>query len=263
MEIKVLNKDKNKLSFIVNDITAVFANTLRRIALVEVPVMAISEVNFLKNNSALYDEIIAHRLGLIPLTTDLDSYNFKDDCKCKGKGCASCQTILALDIKGPCTVYASDLISKDPAIKPVYPNMPIVVLLKNQALKLEATAVLGRGKEHSKFSPGHIYYRSYPEIKIDKDLKNPETCEKICPTNVFSIENEKLKVKNELNCILCDACVDVADPKSSVTVNGSQDKFIFFLESWGQLEPKRIMQEALKIFDNKLDEFSKSLKKIK
>ncbi len=263
MEISLLKKDKNKLNFIASNIDATFANTIRRIALVEVPVMAISEVNFLKNNSALYDEIIAHRLGLIPLTTDLDSYNFKEECKCRGKGCASCQTMLSLDIKGPCTVYASDLTSKDPAIKPVYPKMPIVVLLKSQTLKLEAIARLGKGKEHTKFSSCHIYYRQYPEIKIEKDLKNPEICEKICPTNVFSVESGKLKIKNELNCILCNACVDIANPKDSVLVNPSQSKFIFFLESWGQLEPKRIIQEALKIFDGKLDDLSKSLKKIK
>ena len=73
----------------------------------------------------------------------------------------------------------------------------------------------------------------------------------------------KLKIKNELNCILCNACVDIADPKGSVLVSQNEHKFIFFLESWGQLEPKRIIQEALKIFDSKLDDFSKQLKKIK
>src|SRR3989344_6056613 len=99
MEITLLNKDKNKLNFVVNGMNSAFANSMRRLALVEVPVMAISDVNFLKNNSALYDEIIAHRLCLIPLTTDLDSYNLKEECKCKGKGCASCQVTLSLDRK--------------------------------------------------------------------------------------------------------------------------------------------------------------------
>ena len=263
MDIKLLNKDKTKLSFVAEGIDNVFANTLRRISLVEVPVMAVSEVNFLKNNCALYDEIIAHRLGLIPLTTDLDSYNMPEDCKCKGNGCASCQTVLTLDTKGPCTVYASDLTAKDPTIKPVYPKMPIVILLKNQGLKLEATARLGRGKEHTKFSPCHIYYKSYPDIKVEKDLKNSESVEKICPTHVFSLESGKLKIKDELACILCNACTDISDPKSSLTVNPSENNFILFLESWGQLEPKRIMQEALKIFDSKIDDCSKSLKKIK
>ena len=75
MEIRVLSneKEEGKLSFIAKDITPAFANTLRRIIADEVPTMAIEDVEFTKNNSILYDEMIAHRLGLIPLSTDLKS----------------------------------------------------------------------------------------------------------------------------------------------------------------------------------------------
>ncbi|MAG47396.1 DNA-directed RNA polymerase subunit D [archaeon] len=262
MEIKVVNKDKSNLSFTVDGIDSVFANTIRRISLVEVPTMAVDEVEFLKNSGALYDEIIAHRLGLVPLVSDIDSYNVKEDCKCKGKGCASCQTTLSLDVKGPCTVYASDLKSKDPAIKAAFPKMPITILLKDQALKLIATAKLGNGKKHTKFSPCHIHYRLHPEVKVENS-KNADAVEKICPTHVFSKDGGKLKVKNEMDCILCNACVDIAEPSGSVKVEGNKNKFIFFMESFGQLDNKRVMQEALKIFDSKLDDFSKSIKKVK
>ena len=68
MEIRVLSnvKEEGKLSFIIKDSTPAFANTLRRIMIEEVPTMAIEEIEFRKNNSILYDEIIAHRLGLTP-----------------------------------------------------------------------------------------------------------------------------------------------------------------------------------------------------
>ena len=136
MEIRVLSNDKEngKLSFIVKDAIPAFANTLRRIMIDEVPTMAIEDVEFIKNNSILYDEIIAHRLGLIPLTTDLKSYNLPEKCKCNGEGCARCQVKITLKAsKGSGMIYASELKSKDSAIKTVYPKMPIVQLLKGQS----------------------------------------------------------------------------------------------------------------------------------
>ncbi len=63
----------------------------------EVPTMAIEDVEFRKNNSILYDEIIAHRLGLVPLKTDLKSYNLPEKCKCKGEGCARFQLTVPID----------------------------------------------------------------------------------------------------------------------------------------------------------------------
>ena len=85
MDIDVLSNKGNKLSLVVKDINPAIANTLRRLCSVEVPVLAIEEVNFIKNGSALYDEILAHRLGLIPLETDLKAYNIKEKRTCKGE----------------------------------------------------------------------------------------------------------------------------------------------------------------------------------
>src|SRR3989338_9745049 len=151
MKVEVINKSENELVFTIDNINPVIANTLRRTIFVEVPVMAIKEVEFRKNSSALYDEILSHRLGLVPLTTDLKSYDLPSECKCKGAGCASCQVKLILKAQGPGTVYTSDLKSKDPAIKPISNKIPIAKLLDGQEIELEATAILGQGKEHSKW----------------------------------------------------------------------------------------------------------------
>ena len=134
IEIRLLEQDKdnNKTSFILMDSTPSFANILRRIIIEEVPTMAIEDVEFSKNNSILYDEMIAHRLGLLALTTDLKSYNIPAECKCEGKGCARCQLKLTLKSKGPSMVYASEIHTRDAEVKPVYGKTPIVKLLKNQ-----------------------------------------------------------------------------------------------------------------------------------
>ena len=135
MQLKLLHKEENKVVFLIKDTDPYIINALRRNIMEEVPTMSIEEVTFNKNQSALYDEIISNRLGLIPLTTDLKGYNFTEDCKCKGKGCARCELKLVLEAKGPCTVYAENLKSKDPKVKPVYPDMPITKLLKRHNIK--------------------------------------------------------------------------------------------------------------------------------
>ena len=98
MEVRVIDQKKpeGKLSLLLKDTSAVFANTLRRLIIDEVPTMAIDDVEFRKNSSILYDEIVAHRLGLIPLKTDLKSYLTPEEAEEKGKGPASFQAKFVL-----------------------------------------------------------------------------------------------------------------------------------------------------------------------
>ena len=262
--MEILAKSENKIKFVIDNIDHVIANTLRRAVMTQVPVMAIKEINVIKNNSGLYDEILAHRMGLIPLKTDLTAYNLPSECKCKGNGCALCQVNLTIDVKGPCTIYSSDLKSDDPKVVPVYDKMPLTKLNdKNQALKIEAVATLGIGKEHAKFSPGLMFYQAYPSIKVENKLENVKNCKEVCPTNVYEVEGDKLKVKNLLNCTLCNACSEIAEPEGSINVESSKTKFIFTLESWGQLEEKELMKEAFKAIEKNLSELEKEIKKIK
>lgn len=261
MDIKLLNKDKEKVSFIVKNTDNVFVNTLRRNILSNVPTLAIDTVKFSKNSSALYDEILAHRLGLVVLKTDLKSYSLKTESKSKKS--STTELLLTLECKGPCTVYADDLKSKDPKVKPVYPKTVIVKLDKNQELKLEATAILGTGKQHAKFSPGLMWYQGYPKINISKPSASGVTeAVKVCPTKVFRAENKQLKVHDLDKCILCMACVDLLG-ENVISVKGSNEDFIVNLESWGQLKHNEILEKAIDVMDEKLDEFEDNIKKIK
>ncbi|HJN56540.1 DNA-directed RNA polymerase subunit D [archaeon] len=264
MEVRVLEnkKDEGKLSFVIKDTTAAFVNTLRRIMVEEVPTMAVEDVEFRKNSSALYDEMIAHRLGLTPLKTDLKSYNLPEKCKCEGKGCARCQLKLTLKAsKGSGIIYASELHSKDPAVKPVCPKMPIAKLLKGQSLELEATAVLGKGKVHSKWSPCIAYYKHKPSIEIG-NVKNPEEIMEATHGNVFEIKNGKLEVIKD-NLFKYDLA-GVAEEASNGEVKVKHDNdFIFHMESWGQLSCKEILNQAIAIFNETYDELNEEIKKAK
>lgn len=251
------SKDGLKQKFLVKESSPAFVNALRRTILAYVPTLAIEDVEFHKNSSALYDEVLAHRLGLIPLKTDLETYELPSECSCKGEGCAKCQVKIKLSKVGPCTVYAEDLKISDPKAKPVYPKMPIVKLLENQEVTFEAIAQLGRGKQHSKWTPAHVYYQGYPEIDIG-NCPNPEEVKDACPKNVFSLTKGKLSVNksNLENCDLCKACTSVCE---EVKVKGSDKDFFFWVESWGQLPVKEILSTALDYLEGLGKDFEKSL----
>lgn len=267
MEIKTISYDKKKgkLVFLLKGANPVIANSLRRSMIAEVPTMAIEDVELRKNSSILYDEIIAHRLGLIPLTTDLKTYNLREECKCEGKGCARCQVELTLSAKGPATVYASDIKTKDPKVKPVYPKMPIVKLIKGQELEFEAYAVLGKGKDHMKWAPALAFYRYLPKVEIVKQPGSEECnkCAELCPKKLFEVSGDKLKLRKgyENECDLCAACAE-AYPEF-IKLGESDKEFIFTIESWGQLSPKEILKQSVDMIDKKLDELESEIKQIK
>ena len=171
MKVKVLDKKDKELVFIVEGINNAIANTIRRIIISEVPTLAIDEVTFVKNQTALYDEILAHRIGLIPIKTDLKAYSLKSEASAK----AITELELTLKSKGPNTVYSGDFKSKDPKCVPVYDNIPLVTLLKDKELVLQVVAILGKGKEHMKFAPGLCHYVNAPvKFKDLKDLKDED-----------------------------------------------------------------------------------------
>mgnify|MGYP000524705291 CR=1 FL=1 len=158
MKVKILERGDDWVKFSVEGISPGFANALRRVMMTEVPTMAIEWVDFRKNDSVLPDEIIAHRLGLIPLKFDPKHYKLPKECECKGKGCSKCQVKFVLKKKGPCMVYSGDLKSSAEDVEPVYDNMPIVQLFEDEELEFEAIAQLGIGKEHAKWQAAIASY---------------------------------------------------------------------------------------------------------
>lgn len=155
--IKILESSDSRIKVSIKGVDRVYANALRRFAINEVPCMAIDDVVIQQNSSVLYDEILAHRLGLIPLSTDLKGYVLPQDCSCKEDlGCSKCRVLLVLhavatnEVK---TIYSGDLRSEDDSIKPYVDNIPLVKLAPDHEIKLEAYAKLGKGRDHAKWQP--------------------------------------------------------------------------------------------------------------
>ena len=167
MKLKVTENTENKIRFTVSGVDTSLMNALRRTVISEIPVMAVDSVTYYENSSILNDEVLALRLGLMPLTSDLKTYNTVEECTCKGKGCAKCTVTLTLEAKGPGIVYSGQIKSSDEEIIPVHDKTPLAKLTEEQEIKLEATAELGTGKKHMKFQGGLASYEMKEDGSFD------------------------------------------------------------------------------------------------
>ena len=158
--LDVISKDSQKIAIKLKGIPLQYANALRRVCLNGVPVFAIDTVDIIENTSVLPDEGLAHRLGLIPLKTDLGRFNEPSKCDCQSEsGCSNCKILLVLDSdesQVTRTVLSSELLSEDDTVKPVSDKIPIIQLAPGQKIKLECYARLGRGTEHAKWNSSNI-----------------------------------------------------------------------------------------------------------
>ena len=267
MKIEILEKNETNIRLIIREVDVTLMNALRRIGLAEVPSMAIDEVVMVENSSILQDEMIAHRLGLTPLKTDLDGYNLPGECECQSEfGCNLCRVTLTLDAEsneGTRPVYSGELVSDNPNISPVSDKVPILKLAKGQKLKLEAYARLGTGKNHAKWQPVSLCaYKYYPKIEVPiKECKECTKCVDICPKKVYTMKENKVEIRDLLACNLCMDCVEACPQKPpAIKVEWEKNAFIMNIESTGVLPPERIIQEATKILDKQLKEFEQEVK---
>jgi DNA-directed RNA polymerase subunit D len=140
-----------------NNIPRQYVNAVRRLSISEVPTFAIDDVVMLENSSVMHDEAVAHRLGLVPLRTDLQRFVLPNLCECKSSlGCSKCRVLLVLDSEASDktkVITSAELVSEDDTVKPTSKEIPIIVLAPGQKLKFEAYARLGLGKDHAKWQP--------------------------------------------------------------------------------------------------------------
>ncbi len=220
--IKIKNYDKkNQKLSLITDMDISLTNAIRR-SVLEIPVMAIDEVEIIKNDSALYDEIIAHRLGLIPIKTDRASKEIK----------------FKLKEVGPKTVYSTDI---RPDIGTHF-KIPIMMLEKEQEVEIVCEARLGKGIDHIKYSPGLAYYKHNVDeeildfITIDEEGKVSYNEEELKNKGLSEVKLNKIKGLKEIK------------------------ELELTIESWGQLEVKDIFLKAIDSLEDNLKELEKAVK---
>jgi len=270
MEIQFASLDDDVARFTLSGASPAFANALRRAMISEVPTLAIDDVRIYDNTSALFDEMLAHRLGLIPIITDLATYSRKETCACGGAGCPGCSVTYTLSVEGPKMVQSSDLIPQDPKAVPVHDNVPIVKLIKGQKLVLEARAELNTGKEHAKWQPTNVCgYKNYPVITISDACDACGMCIEECPREILAVKGKRVEViEGKLSdcsmCRLCErACVATGiGDEPAIRISAEPDRYIFVVEGDGSLPVKEIMRRALQHIKGQSDELDKQTREI-
>ena len=186
--LEVISKDNQKIAVKIKGVALQYSNALRRVCLNGVPVFAIDTVDIIENSSVLPDEGLAHRLGLIPLKTDLSRFNEPSKCECKSEtGCSNCKVMLVLD-SGESdttrTVLSNELSSEDDFVKPISEKIPVVQLAPGQRIKVECYARLGRGTEHAKWNSANVSILAETE-KDDERILTIESTGALNPEQIL------------------------------------------------------------------------------
>ena len=185
MSLEIINENDDKVSVKIKGVPLQYANALRRICLNGVPVYAVESVDVLENSSVLADEGIAHRLGLIPLKTDLEAAR---------DGNENDKIMLTLDSgvsDETRTVLSGDLKSQDDRIVPTSNDIPIVTLAPGQSLKIEAHARLGKGTEHAKWNSSNVATLTESD-KDDERILTVESTGALNPKHIIVASVEQL-----------------------------------------------------------------------
>jgi len=254
MEIKKESKVEETLAFTITGSYPAFVNSIRRAIIEDVPTMAIEEVEFRQNSSAMFDEVLAHRLGLVPLKTDLTSYVFRND-----EGSAANQCTFTLEATGPMTVTAGMMKSSDANIVPVYPDIILVELLEGQAVSIEAKAILGIGRTHAKWSSGLAYYTYGATVDVVPGEALDVAKSKL-PDGAFDASGN-VSAKAIMDNGLVDAVDGVCPENIKVTYDDTQ--FTVTVESWGQLPAVVVVEQAVMTLQSALEEFVQALEVLK
>ena len=214
-DVEFIDRGADSARFLVRDITPALANGIRRAIVADVPTATIDSVRFVENSSVMFDEQLALRLGLVPLTTPDD---LTEDAT----------VTLALDVEGPGTAYSGDLVSDDPHVEPATDNVPIIELKEGQRLEIEAEAVLGRGRDHAKHQGGvAVGYRHLQTVEVGEELESFEDRDPQIVRGVVEDDGELIQTEAFEN--------DITNryPDHEVTVSDVEGAFVFDIESDG------------------------------
>lgn len=275
MKVEVLRSDSYVLALKFEDAPFHVLNAIRRAIIEEVPTMAIDYVIFVENNSVLHDEALAHRLGLIPFVSSeaVKKYRSPEECAERPEE-TGCSTRAYIDVKNDDTdeliILSRDIQVEDPEARPVYPDIPIVILSKGQKVILESVLRLGKGKEHIKWSPVSVATLTYqpkikydltalPEGKIQECLScisnySQGLASEIADTKRGELKLDPLKPTALLRYCGAQAC------GNAVEVEYVENELILRFESIGSLTPKEIVFLAIKELKDKLNAFLNELR---
>ena len=241
-EVEFIDRSDRKARFLVRGATPAFANGVRRAIIADVPTMSIDTVRMIENSSVMFDEQIALRLGLVPLTTPEDEFR-------EGES-----VTLALDVTGPETAYSGDIVTSEALVKPADENIPIIELKEGQRLELEAEAVVGRGKDHAKHQGGvAVGYRHLQRVEVVGDRPEHVADEPNVLRGVIEEDGELIPTEE------FDHDLSKRYPGKEVEVHDVPDAFVFHVETDGSMDVEDLVLRAVDTLYARADELEQAV----
>ena len=296
----------NSIRILLTETSTAQVNSIRRALIADVPKLAITRVDFAQginqdnatgdvyeSVNTLPDEVIAHRLAMIPIPTHPEEgIVFPEDCvNCKDmiekdKGCPSCQILYSLKVQGNPKdsddelkyVYASDLsVISDPmfGLKEEHQRIPLTLLSKGQYLQFYAFATLGRGRDHAKWSPvAAVAFR--PQMKAI--LNKPKKAKVLFDLDLKTTDGKPIDAKlfgkdkaiSDINLVfdLEKAIHQVgagtgrdADFDNAITFEKIENAFVFTFETDGALTPVQAFNGAMQELKGRFENLSNDIEK--
>jgi DNA-directed RNA polymerase I and III subunit RPAC1 len=272
LQVQSISSDGLTMEFDLIGTCAPIANMIRRVMMEEVPTIAPEIVEFETNTSVLQDENLASRIGLVPIDADPKMFDFPQDqdWMTNPKVCI----MFTLDVVGeyqnqpilseklqwkPIGSQEETFRGKEPP-RPVHKDIVLVKLRQGQSLRANLYCCKGTAASHSKYSPScPASYRMHPDVELCTPQGVPtritgeeaEKVKKLCPKNVFDIEDGALVVSRTRECTMCRECVREEGRTDRIRLLRRKDHFIFTVESTGVYKAKDIVREALKLYQFK------------
>jgi len=289
VKAKVIEENDEKISILLSDADRAFDNAIRRTLISDTPKMAIDTVRFemgtieqdgeiWETNGPLPDEVVAQRLAMIPIPTKHDEFHFQDSCpSCaelvvEDRGCPLCTMIYtckAFGSEGGRTVTAGDMsfLGAGGSISEKYLSIPITRLSHGQMIEFYATAIMGRGRDHAKWSPVCGIAFSPRQVgvlnvktrsKILWDLNLTITAKDFDSNGRMEDISKVAQLVNDLHHV-GEGTEEAMSFKNAITLEDVPGEYILSFESDGSMTARVAFQKAVQELSGRFGELKEDI----
>ncbi|KAI0800444.1 insert subdomain of RNA polymerase alpha subunit [Fomes fomentarius] len=275
LKVSVKRLSQRSIEFDLVGVDASIANAFRRILIAEVPTIAIEDVFVFNNTSVIQDEILAQRLGLIPLNVDPRLFEFRKDIPLDRNTLVFRLNVTCERARKPSkNVFVNEYVKsgdlewvpqgEQEAVfgsnTPAATNKDIVIaqLRPGQTIEIELHAIKGVGKEHAKWSPvATATYRLHPLVQLKSIPVPPHLAEKFAKCfspGVVKVTDGKVSIdeRHLRKETMSREVLRHKEFEGCVELKRIRDWFIFSVESEGPYTPESLFPESIKVMRAKI-----------
>ena len=291
VKIEILKETDNHVTLLLKETDRAFANAMRRTLMSNVPKMAIHRVRFelgtitdnqtgetYESVGALPDEVIAHRLAMIPIPTFHDEFCFLEDdpgnaglpkeewgtpasqiiYHCSARGTPEGHLVTAGDLN----VLGEDKLQ----IPELYRDIPITKLFAGQYLEFYAYAVLGLGSDHVKWNPvSGVSFSSRKIANLERPGKAKVLWDLDLSITKSDFKNKKIEDIEKVETLMRemhhvgDGTARIDDFANAITLEEVPGEYLFSYDTDGSMTARTAFEMACKSLSSRFANISEQL----